>query len=109
MTTNWAIGIVLILLIAGLFIWVVVGGKKKRWYKVFTADNNCHLLYRDWNERMWRTNSYYLRFKDETDHEYTFPANGHWVLMMVEVKDDEREIARNEIESMRKVKQEESG
>jgi len=87
-------------------IWMVINQKKRRWYKVYTADNNCYLLYRDWNERMWRSNSYYLRFKDESNHEYTFPAQGHWVLMMVSVDDDKLDVARQEIENMNKIKAE---
>lgn len=106
MDINWYIGIVLIVLIVALGVWVVMNSKKRRWYKVFTADGNCYLLYRDWNERMWRTNSFYLRFKDEGDLEYTFPAQGHWVLMMVEVKDDMIGVAKQEIENMMKAKQE---
>jgi hypothetical protein len=96
MTTNWVIGIVIIGLILALIIWNIVASNKKRWYKVYTAKKN-YLLYRGWNESMWRSNGFYFRFRDEHDREYTFPANGHWVLMMVEVKPNELEQARQEI------------
>ena len=106
MTANAVIGLVLGVSIVILFGWLYFKGKEKRWYKVYTAGDRCYLLYRDWNERMWRTNNYYLRFKDELDSEYSFPAQGHWVLMMVEVKMDELEIAKQEVENYNQAKSE---
>jgi len=81
-----------------IFIWVTFSSKKKRWYKVYLANNDVLLLCRDLSERWWRSNGSYLRFKDELGNEVTFPLIGHnWILKMVSVKDTELDIARAEV------------
>lgn len=59
------------------------------------------LLYRDMNERLWRTNGTYLRFKDELNNEVTFMSNGHWVLKMISVPVSQLELARAEVKRIK--------
>lgn len=91
------IGYVIIGLIVLLGVWITFGSRKKRWYKVYLANNDIMLLQRDIKERWWRTSDRYLRFVNEQGHEITFPSNAHWVLMWEEVPDSEIDIVRDEI------------
>jgi len=99
MSVEAVLGIIALIAIVGVAIWIFFGSKKRQWYKVYLADNRVYLLYRDMNERWWRTNDRYLRFKDEQNREYTFPSSAHWILMMVAVKETELESARQEVEN----------
>lgn len=96
-----AIGWVLIGLGAALFMWLVAIPQKKKWYKVYLANNDVLLLQRDSGAR-WRTSDRYMRFRDERGHEITFPSGAHWILMWEEVKDNELELVKQEI---RKIKE----
>jgi hypothetical protein len=101
--SNTTVLIVLGIVILLLAIWVTFGSKKKKWFKVFLANNDVMLLYRDLNERWWRSNGAYLRFKDEYGHEYTFPMGGGshtWILMWVSVPDNELNVAREDIKKI---------
>jgi hypothetical protein len=93
-----AIGVVIV----GLMLWVSFGSKKKKWFKVYLANNDVMLLYRDFNERVWRTSDRYMRFKDEYGREVTFPSNAHWILMWESVADDK---VAEEKENIRKMKE----
>ena len=88
-------------LLLALAIWIIYGSKKRQWYKVYLANNDVLLLYRDMNERWWRTSDRYLRFKDEKGSEITFPTNGHWVLMWEAIPLDRVEITKQEIKRMK--------
>lgn len=101
MNTDWLMGILLILFIIIIGIWIIVESRKKTWYKVYQADNNVRLLYRDFNSRMWRTSDRYMRFKDEWGHEVTYPSGAHWVIMWEEIKPEELEVAKDEIRRMK--------
>ena len=94
-------GWIIIGFIVLLGLWIVIGSRKKRWYKVYLANNDVLLLKRDMNERWWRTNDRYLRFKNEDGKEITFPSNAHWVLMWEEIPDSELSLAREEIQRMK--------
>ena len=98
---NTTVLIVFGALIVGLIVWVIYGSKKRQWYKVYMANNDVMLLYRDLNERWWRTSDRYLRFKNEQGDEVTFPTNGHWVLMMESVRPDQVNNARMEIQKIK--------
>ena len=93
--------IVLGAMILGLIVWVSLGSKKRKWFKVYLANNDVMLLYRDWNERMWRTSDRYMRFKDEYGVEVTFPSNAHWILMWEAVPDDKVADVKEEIRRMK--------
>ena len=95
------IGWILIGFIALLGLWVIIGSRKKRCYLVYLANNDILLLWRDLNERWWRTNDRYLRFKNEEGKEITFPSNAHWVLMWEEVPNNEISLAREKIQNMK--------
>ena len=88
-------------IIIAVLIWVTVISKKKKWYKVYMANNDILLLYRDLNERWFRTNSKYMRFKDEYNKEVTFPSNARWVLMWKEIDDNEIDVVRDEIKRLK--------
>ena len=103
---NYTIGIIAGCLIAIVAIWIIVGSKKRKWYKVLVANNEILLLYRDINERLWRTSDRYMRFKNEQNKEITFPSNAHWVLMWEEIPMSEISLVREEI-NRRKVAVEE--
>ena len=82
-------------------IWIFVGSKKRTWYKVYLANNDVLLLYRDLNERWWRTSDRYMRFKKESGEEITFPSNAHWVLFWEEVTKGQLSLAREEIQRIK--------
>ena len=103
---NTTIGILLGLLILGVAIWIIVGSKKRTWYKVYLANNEVLLLYRDFKERWWRTSDRYMRFKNEQNKEITFPSGAHWVLMMEEVGVEELDVVRDELRRMKEDKAE---
>ena len=103
---NYTIGIIAGCLIVIIAIWIIVGSKKRKWYKVSLANNDILLLYRDINERLWRTSDRYMRFKNEQGKEITFPSNAHWVLMWEEIPMSEISLVREEI-ARRKVAVEE--
>ena len=88
-----AVGIIIV----SLLIWVTVGSKKRTWYLVYMANNDVMLLYRDLNERWWRTSDRYMRFKKETGEEITFPSNAHWVLKWEEVPKGGLELAKETV------------
>jgi hypothetical protein len=92
---------VIFILIVGLAIWVSVGSKKRRWYLVYLANNDVLLLNRDLNERWWRSNGTYLRFKNELGDEVTFLSQGHWIIKMVSVPDNQLEIAREQVKKIK--------
>ena len=93
MTTFWVILGLLII----LGVWLYLGSKKKRWYKVYLANNDILLLSRDLTERWWRTSNRYMRFKNEFGKEFTFPAEAHWILYWEEVPDMEVGKVKEEI------------
>ena len=95
------IGYIIIGLIVALALWITFGSRRKKWYKVYTADNKIMLLQRDIKERWWRTSDRYMRFMDEWGKEWTFPSNAHWVLYWVEVPENELETVRDEIMRIR--------
>ena len=105
---NNVILIVLGVLIVGLAVWIFIGSKKREWYKVYLANNDVMLLYRDLNERWWRTSDRYMRFKDEYGREITFPSNAHWILMWESVPDGYLEKAKIEIKRIREAKAKEA-
>lgn len=91
----------IIALIIILAIWVSVGSKKRTWYIVYLANNDVKLLCRDLNERWWRTSDRYMRFKDESGKEITFPSNAHWVLMWEAVPKDGLDAARAKVQEIK--------
>lgn len=95
------LGLIALVAIVVVAIWVTIGSRKKRWYKVFLANNEVMLLYRDLNERWWRTSDRYMRFKDEFGREVTFPAEAHWIIRMEEVPDAEVSAVREQLYQMR--------
>ena len=95
---SLVIGIVMLVAILAVAVWIIVGSSRRKWYKVYLANNEILLLYRDFGERWWRTNNFYIRFKDEVGKEVTFPSNAHWVLMWEEVHKDEINVVRDEIQ-----------
>lgn len=95
------IGYVLIGLIILLGIWVMFGSRKKKWYKVYLANNDVMLLQRNLRERWWRTSDRYMRFIDEKGKEITFPSNAHWVLFWEEIPNNELEVARHDIQMIK--------
>jgi hypothetical protein len=97
---NNVIFYVVLACIIGLAIWVTVGSKKKQWYMVYLANNEVLLLCRDINERWWRSNGTYMRFKDELGNEVSFIANGHWILKMVSIPTNKLEDAKAEIKKI---------
>lgn len=96
-----AIYIVVGILILGLMIWVITGSKKRMWYKVYLANNDVMLLYRDLNIRWWRTSDKYLRFKKEDGEEITFNSNGHWILFWESVNIKNLNVARQEVQRIK--------
>ena len=98
---NYTIGIILGIIILIVGAWTIIGSRKKKWYKVYMANNDVRLLCRDLNERWWRTSDRYLRFKDEHGREITFPSNGHWVLMWEEIPDELIEFTKEEIKRIK--------
>jgi len=96
------IGYVLVGMIILLGLWITFGSKKKKWYKVYLANNDVMLLQRDLKERWWRTSDRYMRFINEYGQEITFPSNAHWVLFWVEIPENELELARDEISRNKK-------
>lgn len=103
------IGYVVIGLIFALGIWVTFGSRKKKWYKVYLANNDVLLLQRDLKERWWRTSERYMRFVNEEGKEVTFPANAHWILMWEEVPEVELDIVREEIRRMKETMADKDG
>ncbi len=91
------IGIIMAVMIVAVGTWIIIGSKRRRWYKVYLANNEILLLYRDFKERWWRTSDRYMRFKDEHGREVTFPSNAHWVLMWEDVRKDEIDVVRDEL------------
>ncbi len=91
------VGYAIIGLIVILGLWITFGSRKKRWYKVYLANNDVLLLQRDLKERWWRTSDRYMRFVNEYGKEITFPSNAHWVLMWEEVPDNEVDVVKDEI------------
>lgn len=104
MNTSSIILIVIGILIIALIGWVTIGSNKRRWYKVYLANNDVKLLYRDLNERWWRTSDRYMRFKDERGQEVTFPSNAHWVIMWESVSEAELPKVREEIIRIQEVR-----
>lgn len=100
------IGWILIGLIVLIGVGITLQSRKKKWYKVYLANNDVLLLYRDIRERWWRTSDRYMRFKDEFGREITFPSNAHWVLMWEEVDEEELDIVRNQIAEAKQGKKE---
>ena len=84
-------------IIVGVAIYITVGSKKRKWYKVTLANNDVMLLYRDLNERWWKTNDRYMRFVNEYGKEVTFPSAAHWILMWEEIPSTELNRVREEI------------
>ncbi len=97
------IGYILIGLIVLIGIWVYVGSKKIKWYLVYLANGDVMLLCRNLNERWWRSNGTYLRFKDERGDEVTFLTQGHWIMKMMSVEEEELEWARSEVVRLKQV------
>ncbi len=98
---NYPLLAVIAVFIIGLAIWITIGSKKKTWYKVYLANNDVMLLYRDLNERWWRTSDRYMRFKNDQNQEVTFPSSAHWILMMVAVSEADVQKVREEIAHMK--------
>lgn len=98
---NQTVGIILGLLIVAIAAWIMFESRKRKWYKVYMANNDVRLLYRDFKERWWRTSDRYMRFKDEYGKEITFPANAHWILMWEEVYPEEITAVKDEIRRMK--------
>jgi hypothetical protein len=92
-----AFGFIIVLLIVYMF-W---GARKKRWYEVCLANNDILILYRDANERFWRTSDRYLRFKEENGSEITFTTGGHWVLYWREIPESMVAGKKAEIKRMK--------
>jgi hypothetical protein len=95
------VGWVIIGIIGVILLWISFGSRKKKWYKVYLANNDVMLLQRNLKERWWRTSDRYLRFVDEFGKEWTFPSNAHWILMWVEVPDKEISIVKEEIKRIK--------
>jgi hypothetical protein len=98
---NLQVGIIIGVFVVLMFAWLYLGSRKKRWYRVYIANNDVMLLSRDLNERWWRTSDRYLRFKDEFGREITFSSNAHWILYWVEVPDNELEATKIEIKRIK--------
>ncbi len=96
MDNTWFI-IIIIACVIALGVWVTVGSKKKQWYLVYLANNDVLLLCRDLDTRWWRSNGFYLRFKDEQGNEVSFPSQAHWIIKMVSVAQNNLEWAKTEV------------
>lgn len=101
MNTTGIMALVLLGVIVITAVWIFLGSRKKQWYKVYQADGVILLLYRDLNERWWRTNDRYMRFKDKSGREVTFPSAAHWIIRWEEVVDNEVAMVEGEIYRMR--------
>lgn len=74
---------------------------KKKWYKVYLANNDVMLVYRTWRER-WLSNDKYPKFRrDDNNRLVTFPAEAHWALMWEQVPENEVGAVREEIKRMK--------
>ena len=102
------IGYVLIGLIITVGVWIFVGSKKVRWYKVYLASKDVMLLGRNLRERWWRTSDRYMRFIKETGEEITFPSQAHWILFWEEVPNGMLDKAREEIRQWQMQKEKEN-
>ena len=100
MSVNAVVGIVLGVAVVFLAGWLIFGSKKRAWYKVYLANNDVMLLYRDLNER-WRTSDRYMRFKNELGDEVTFPSSAHWILFWESIPEGGLEVAKDEIKRIK--------
>ncbi len=97
------------LIVFGIFVWVAISvglNMKKRWYKVYLANNDVRLMYRTFRERWW-SNEKVAKFMDDNGHEISFPSEAHWVLFWEYIPDDQVRSARAEIAKIRMAKEEE--
>lgn len=72
----------------------------KKWYKVYLANNDVRLMSRSWGER-WRSSDKYPRFRDDNEHEVTFPEAAHWVMFWECISKDEVTQVREDLARMR--------
>lgn len=97
------VGAVIIALIS-----LIVRGKHKTWYKVYTADPDILLLYRTLNDGIRRGGDKNLIFRNAIGNVVGFPNRGHWILKYEMLKDVELGAARKEIQSWRESKNREN-
>ena len=101
--TGIVVGVVIVLLV----LWMFFRTGHKTWWKIYLANNDVMLLYRDASTR-WGTQqvSGFMVFKDEYGRRHLFTKNAegwfvsgspHWIIRMVEVYDNEVEITRLQI------------
>jgi len=82
---------------------------KKKYYKVYLANNDIILAYRTWRER-WLSNDKYPKFRrDDNNRLVTFPAEAHWALFWELVPEDEVPAVREEIRRMKEKLEEVKG
>jgi hypothetical protein len=68
---------------------------------VYLANSDVMLLYRDLNERWWRTSERYMRFKKESGEEITFPSNAHWILMWESIPEGGLDTAKSKVQRIK--------
>lgn len=92
--TFW---VVVAVIVIGIGV-AIVGGSKKRWYKIHLANNDILLLYKNTADWWIRDTSSRIVFRNEYGRLVGFPSGSHsWILMYEEVKEEEIEVAKAEI------------
>lgn len=100
MQLEWILaGLVVIALI-----YVIISSRKKRWYKVYLANNDVLLLYKTVGDFWFREGSGKAIFRYEDGRVVVFPDRGHWIAYYVEVRDVE--AAKRDIEAINRKKAE---
>ena len=82
---------------------ILASGRKKKWYKIYRADGDVRLMYRIWAQRIW-ANDKHPKFMDDNGHEFTYPADGHWILAWELIPDEEVDTVRQELRIMKETR-----
>jgi len=92
---TWTLVVVIVIALVTF----IIRGKRKTWYKVYTADPDILLLYRTLNDGIFRGGDKNLIFRNQFGNVVGFPNYGHWILKYEKIKDIEVEAAKKEIQA----------
>jgi len=82
MESLWLVGAIILAVIV-----MLIQSRRKRWYKVYMANNDVRLLYKTTTDWWFREGGGKLVFRDNDGRVWVFPSRGHWILMYMEVRD----------------------
>lgn len=96
MNPTLIVFLVLIVTVAAI---IILSGRKRKWYKVYLANNDVQLLYKKAYDWWFRESGQRVVFRRENGNIIVFPTRAHWILFFEEIEESEIDAVKAEIQA----------